>query len=61
VGVAVSTIGVVLEFNRWVGGDKGFARATDADYFNTAYVDAEIRNSPLTAYRLGKTPPSKEN
>jgi hypothetical protein len=27
----------------------------------TAYVDAEIRNSPLTAYRLGKTPQSKEN
>jgi hypothetical protein len=23
----------------------------------TAYVDAEIRKSPLTAYRLGKTPP----
>ena len=22
----------------------------------TAYVDAEIRKSPLTAYRLGKTP-----
>jgi hypothetical protein len=26
----------------------------------TAYVDAEIRNSPLTAYRLGKIPQSKE-
>ena len=22
----------------------------------TAYVDAEIRKSPLTAYRLGRTP-----
>ena len=27
----------------------------------TAYVDTEIRNSPLTAYRLGKVPRSKEN
>jgi hypothetical protein len=27
----------------------------------TAYVDAEIRNSPLTAYRLGKVPQSREN
>jgi hypothetical protein len=26
----------------------------------TAYVDAEIRKSPLTAYRLGKTPQSGE-
>ncbi len=26
----------------------------------TAYVDAEIRKSPLTAYRLGKTPQSSE-
>jgi hypothetical protein len=27
----------------------------------TAYVDTEIRNSPLTAYRLGKTPQSQDN
>lgn len=27
----------------------------------TAYIDAEIRNSPLTAYRLGKATRSKEN
>jgi hypothetical protein len=27
----------------------------------TAYIDAKIRNSPLTAYRLGKTPQTKEN
>jgi hypothetical protein len=27
----------------------------------TAYVDTEIRNSPLTAYRLGKTPQSPDH
>ncbi len=26
----------------------------------TAYIDAEIRKSPLTAYRLGKMPQSRE-
>ncbi len=27
----------------------------------TAYIDAEIRSSPLTAYRLGKAVQPKEN
>jgi hypothetical protein len=53
------------KIKKTVGELRAVCRQFDALNFQLdeliAYVDAEIRNSPLTAYRLGRATQSKED